>query len=205
MWIHQVNWWLDPVVKGYYPIEGKVEYDNILPADYEKDIKDIGGTVDFICFNLYFGIPVTTDNNGAAVIAELNAAKTQMGWNVTPDAIKWAAKFLYERYNMPIYVSENGMACHDTVSLDGKVHDQNRIDYLQRYLLKLGEAIDDGADIRGYFVWSLMDNFEWDNGYEPRFGIVYVDYETQKRIIKDSGYWYSKVIETDGETLRIEK
>ena len=67
------------------------------------------------------------------------------------------------------------------------------------------EAIDDGADIRGYFVWSLMDNFEWDNGYEPRFGIVYVDYETQKRIIKDSGYWYSKVIETDGETLRIEK
>ena len=205
MWMHQVNWWLDPVVKGYYPIEGKVEYDNILPADYEKDIKDIGGTVDFICFNLYFGIPVTTDNNGAAVIAELNAAKTQMGWNVTPDAIKWAAKFLYERYNMPIYVSENGMACHDTVSLDGKVHDQNRIDYLHRYLLKLGEAIDDGADIRGYFVWSLMDNFEWDNGYEPRFGIVYVDYETQKRIIKDSGYWYSKVIETDGETLRIEK
>ena len=85
------------------------------------------------------------------------------------------------------------------------MHDQNRIDYLHRYLLKLGEAIDDGADIRGYFVWSLMDNFEWDNGYEPRFGIVYVDYETQKRIIKDSGYWYSKVIETDGETLRIEK
>ena len=110
MWMHQVNWWLDPVVKGYYPIEGKVEYDNILPADYEKDIKDIGGTVDFICFNLYFGIPVTTDNNGAAVIAELNAAKTQMGWNVTPDAIKWAAKFLYERYNMPIYVSENGFS-----------------------------------------------------------------------------------------------
>ena len=93
-------------------------------------------------------------------MAELDAAKTQVGWTVTPDAIKWTAKLLYERYNVPIYVSENGMACHDTVSLDGKVHDPNRVDYLNRYLLKLGEAIDEGADVRGYFVWSFMDNFE---------------------------------------------
>ncbi len=127
--------------------------------------------------------------------------KTQVGWTVTPDAIKWTAKLLYERYNVPIYVSENGMACHDTVSLDGKVHDPNRVDYLNRYLLKLGEAIDEGADVRGYFVWSFMDNFEWAEGYDPRFGIVYVDYKTQKRIIKDSGYWYAKVIETGGKSL----
>ena len=200
-WINHVNWWLDPVIKGHYPLEGKGEYDSLLPKNYEKDIKDIAETVDFICFNLYFGAPITTDKNGTAVMAELDAAKTQVGWTVTPDAIKWTAKLLYERYNVPIYVSENGMACHDTVSLDGKVHDPNRVDYLNRYLLKLGEAIDEGADVRGYFVWSFMDNFEWAEGYDPRFGIVYVDYKTQKRIIKDSGYWYAKVIETGGKSL----
>lgn len=200
-WINHVNWWLDPVIKGHYPLEGKGEYDSLLPKNYEKDIKDIAETVDFICFNLYFGAPITTDKNGTAVMAELDAAKTQVGWPVTPDAIKWTAKLLYERYNVPIYVSENGMACHDTVSLDGKVHDPNRVDYLNRYLLKLGEAIDEGADVRGYFVWSFMDNFEWAEGYDPRFGIVYVDYKTQKRIIKDSGYWYAKVIETGGKSL----
>ena len=200
-WINHVNWWLDPVIKGHYPLEGKGEYDSLLPTNYEKDIKDIAETVDFICFNLYFGAPITTDKNGTAVMAELDAAKTQVGWPVTPDAIKWTAKLLYERYNVPIYVSENGMACHDTVSLDGKVHDPNRVDYLNRYLLKLGEAIDEGADVRGYFVWSFMDNFEWAEGYDPRFGIVYVDYKTQKRIIKDSGYWYAKVIETGGKSL----
>ncbi len=200
-WLHRVNWWLDPVINGHYPIEGKGEYDNLLPAGYEREIKDIGNTVDFICFNLYFGAPVTADENGNAVMAELNAAKTQLKWSVTPDAIKWTAKFLHDRYNVPIYVSENGMACHDTVSLDGKVHDPNRIDYLNRYLLKLGEAIDEGADVRGYFVWSFMDNFEWADGYDPRFGIVYVDYKTQARIIKDSAEWYSKIIETNGKDL----
>lgn len=200
-WINHVNWWLDPVTKGHYPCEGKGEYDSLLPAGYEKDIKDIEGTVDFICFNLYFGAPATTNKHGEAVVAELDAAKTQVGWSVTPDAIKWTAKFLYERYNMPIYVSENGIACHDTVSLDGRVHDPNRIDYLNRYLLKLGEAIDEGADVRGYFVWSFTDNFEWAEGYEPRFGIVYIDYKTQTRIIKDSAEWYSEVIKTNGESL----
>lgn len=202
-WLGHANWWLDPVIKGRYPIEGSGAYDNLLPKNYEQDIKGIKDTVDFICFNIYFGVPVTADKNGAPVIAELATGypQTLVGWKITPDAIKWAAKFLYERYSMPIYVSENGMACHDAVSLDGKVHDPNRIDYLNRYLLKLGEAIDEGADIRGYFVWSFMDNFEWAEGYDPRFGIVYVNYETQERIVKDSGLWYAKVIETNGKSL----
>ena len=82
------------------------------------------------------------------------------------------------------------MAAHDTISLDGKVHDPNRIDYINRYLLELEKATDNGVDVRGYFSWSLMDNFEWAEGYMPRFGMIYVDYATQKRIIKDSGYWY---------------
>ena len=93
------------------------------------------------------------------------------------------------------------MSCHDTISLDGKVHDPNRIDFLNRYLLQLGKAKDEGVDIRGYFEWSLMDNFEWNCGYTERFGLVYVDYETQKRIIKDSGYWYRDVILNKGKNL----
>lgn len=204
VWINQANWWLDPVINGHYPLEGHGEYDDWLPENYEQDIKDIKGTVDFICFNLYYGTPVTEDKDGKSVISEFSSAhpQTMCHWRITPDAIKWTAKFLFDRYNMPIYVSENGMACHDAVSLDGKVHDSNRIDYLNRFLLKLKEAIDEGAAVRGYFVWSFMDNFEWAEGYDPRFGIVYVDYETQKRIIKDSGYWYAKVIETDGKSLQ---
>ncbi len=113
---------------------------------------------------------------------------------MTPECIYWGPKFLYERYKKPIYITENGTSCHDVVSLDGKVHDPARIDFLARYLKQL-EKVSDEADIRGYFQWSLMDNFEWTRGYGERFGLVYVDYESQKRILKDSAYWYRDVIQ----------
>lgn len=112
-------------------------------------------------------------------------------------------KFLYERYKLPVYITENGMSCHDVVSYDGQVHDPNRIDFLDRYLSALQKANDDGADVRGYFLWTFMDNFEWDKGYTERFGIVYVDFTTQERIAKDSAYWYREVIETNGGSLHI--
>ena len=89
----------------------------------------------------------------------------------------------------------------DVVSLDGKVHDPNRIDYLTRYLRELRRAVDDGVDLRGYFQWSFMDNMEWARGYDERFGLVYVDFETQQRIPKDSAYWYKEVMEKNGENL----
>ncbi len=202
MWIQTANWWLDPIVKGRYPAltDAQKAY---LPKGYEKDMEDISRKIDFICFNLYSGTPCTTDENGTPVLAGFKAGhpRTSINWKVAPDSLKWNAKFLYERYQMPLYISENGMACHDGVSLDGRVHDANRIDYMNRYLLKLGEAIQEGACVKGYFVWSLMDNFEWAEGYNERFGIVYVDYETQKRTIKDSGYWYRDVIQSNGEIL----
>lgn len=92
------------------------------------------------------------------------------------------------------------MACHDIVSLDQRVHDPNRIDFLARYLHELKCAAEE-IDLRGYFQWSLMDNFEWEKGYAERFGIVYVDFETQERILKDSAYWYRDVIQTNGRDL----
>lgn len=122
-------------------------------------------------------------------------------WPITPKAIKWAAKHLYERYNLPIYITENGISCPDTLALDNKIYDPNRVDFINRYLFGLREAIDEGVDVCGYFYWSLMDNFEWAFGYTERFGLVYVDYPTQKRMIKDSGYWYKSVIESNGECL----
>ena len=157
----------------------------------------ISQPIDFYAQNIYNGKLISMGKNGAPEVKErpLGHAMNAMQWPVTPECLRWGPKFLYERYKLPIYITENGMACHDVVSMDGKVHDPNRIDFLNRYLLELEKATDDGVDIGGYFLWSLMDNFEWSEGYNSRFGIVYVDYATQQRIIKDSGYWYKNWIE----------
>lgn len=95
---------------------------------------------------------------------------------------------------MPIYITENGICCNDWVHEDGRVHDFARVDFYKKYLKELKRSIDEGTNIRGYFAWSFMDNFEWADGYSERFGLVYVDYATQKRTIKDSGYFYRDLI-----------
>ena len=100
-------------------------------------------------------------------------------------------------------ITENGMSSHDWVDLDGKVRDYARLDYTRRYLLALGRAIEDGVDMRGYFHWSLLDNFEWQCGYRERFGLVHVDYATQKRTIKESAKWYASVIASHGTNLEL--
>jgi beta-glucosidase len=126
---------------------------------------------------------------------------TAIQWPVTPEALYWGPRFLYERYGKPIYITENGMTNRDVISLDGKVHDPQRIDFLHRYLRELRRAAADGVDVRGYFLWTVMDNFEWGEGYKERFGIVYVDYPSQRRIPKDSAYWYRDIIASNGATL----
>ena len=108
---------------------------------------------------------------------------------------------MYERYHLPIMITENGCACTDSVHLDGKVHDPQRIDFLKRYIRAFYKAGEDGIPLVGYTHWSFMDNFEWADGYDPRFGLVYVNYQTQERTLKDSAYWYKEVIETNGESL----
>lgn len=123
-----------------------------------------------------------------------------MDWPITPECLYWGPKFLYERYKKPIYITENGLSCADVVSLDGKVHDPARIDFLARYLKELKRSAGE-INLRGYFQWSLMDNFEWARGYAERFGLVFVDYKTQERIWKDSAFWYRDVIRTNGETI----
>lgn len=199
-WTWNVSWWSDPVLLGHYPEEGLKRYEKYLPRITEEDMKLISEPIDVYGQNIYNGrcIRMGKDGHPEDVKRYDGFPKTAIDWPVTPEALYWGPKFLYERYQKPIYITENGLSCHDTVSLDGKVHDPNRIDFLARYLHELKRAAGE-VDIRGYFQWSFMDNFEWAKGYSERFGLVYVDFRTQKRILKDSAYWYRNVIQNNGE------
>ena len=199
-WTWNVSWWSDPVILGKYPEEGMKKYEKYLPVITDEDMKLISQPIDFYGQNIYNGrcIRMGTDGRPEEVRRPAGFPKTATNWPVTPEALYWGPKFLYQRYRKPIYITENGMACHDTVSQDGKVHDPNRIDFLARYLKNLKRAAEE-IDIRGYFQWSLMNNFEWDKGYAERFGIIYVDFETQERIWKDSAYWYRDLIHRNGD------
>lgn len=127
--------------------------------------------LDFIGVNLYHGTPAQMGKHGPeAVPFPTGFPRTAMGWPVTPEALEWGVRFLCERYQLPLYVSENGLSCRDQVFLDGKIHDPQRIDFLTRYLQALRRGIQAGADVRGYFHWSLTDNFEWAEGYAQRLG-----------------------------------
>jgi len=195
MW--SVSWWSDPVILGRYPEDGLTMYKDYLPEITEEDMKLICQPLDFYGQNIYNGKAVIADASGNPTFVERKPGfpLSAIQWPVTPEALRWGPRFLYERYQLPIFITENGMADLDLVSSDGKVHDPNRIEFLQRYLASLEQATEDGVDVGGYFVWTLMDNFEWSLGYTPHMGIVYVDYETLQRIPKDSAYWYKNWIE----------
>jgi len=198
-----VSLWNDPVFLGKYPEELLTRHGKYMPKIKPGDMDIISEKLDFLGHNIYNGNPVRSDGKGGYEFApwkqgyDLTGAK----WPVTPESLYWGPVFLWERYKIPIYITENGLSCNDVVSLDGKVHDPNRIDFLARHLRCLRKASEDGVDVRGYFHWCVTDNFEWAAGYMERFGMVYCDFDTQKRIIKDSGYWYRDVIKTNGDNL----
>lgn len=201
-WTWNVSWWSDPVMLGKYPEEGLARYEKYLPRITDEDMKLISEPIDVYGQNIYNGrcIRMGVDGKPEDVKRYDGFPKTAMEWPITPECLYWGPKLLYERYQTPIYITENGLSCHDVISLDGKVHDPNRIDFLARYLKELKKAADE-INLRGYFQWSLMDNFEWAKGYSERFGLVYVNYQTQERILKDSAYWYKNLIRTNGEEL----
>ena len=201
-WTWNVAWWSDPVLLGHYPEEGLRLYEPYLPKITDADMKLISEPLDIYGQNIYNGrcFRMGPDGKPQEVTRPLGAPKTAVGWPVTPECIYWGLKYLDERYHMPMYLTENGMACHDCISLDGKVHDPNRIAFLARYLKQVKRAASE-IDLRGYFEWTLLDNFEWNKGYAERFGLVYVDFETQKRIWKDSAYWYADVVKENGANL----
>lgn len=197
------SWWMDPVFFGKYPEDGLKNAEKYLPETWREDLKIISQPLDFLGNNHYHGsfIKMGKDGNPEHVEPEVGEALTGFNWRVTPEGLYWGPKFLYERYKKPIIITENGLSNKDWVSLDGKVHDPQRIDFTHRYLKEYKKAAEDGVDIAGYFHWSVMDNFEWAYGYRERFGLIHVDFNTQKRTIKDSGYWYKTVIDSNGENL----
>lgn len=191
-------YWFDPVITGKYP-EWVYNYEShFKPEITDDDMELISQPIDFIGLNIYQGKYISAQG----LVGETpGTPRTSIGWPITPQALYWGPRFMFERYGKPIIITENGMACHDAVSLDGKVHDPNRTDYLHRYLSELKRAADSGTEIDGYYVWSLTDNFEWAKGYSERFGLVYVDYATQRRVIKDSAEFIKNVISTNGKDL----
>lgn len=193
-----VSLYSDPIILGDYPKEYYEKYKGFIPNITKDDLKLINEKIDFLGQNIYMGNRVNYDGKE---IEDKDRALTDMNWYVTESSLYWGPKFLYERYKLPIYITENGMANKDFISEDGKIHDKNRIDFLNSYLHQLGKAIEEGNDVKGYFLWSFMDNFEWTYGYNKRFGIVYTDYKNLSRYIKDSGYWYKKTIEENGKNL----
>lgn len=202
-WTWTVSWFSDPVFLGKYPEEGLELYKDYLPTITKEDMELISEPLDFMGENIYNGYGIYMGEDGKPKYAkrENGYALTGNDWPVTPKCFYWGLKFLYERYKTPIFVTENGTCTRDWVSRDGRVHDPLRIDFLERYICAMKEAIDEGVDIRGYFEWTFTDNFEWNLGYRDRFGLVFVDFETQRRIRKDSSYFYENVIKTNGEAI----
>ena len=188
-----ITWWSDPVFFGKIPEDAQAIFGECLPVLTEEEWEIVTEPLDFYGFNIYQGLEDLDSTEEYGPYAYPGSPKTSMDWNVTPEVLYWSCRFLYERYGKPIMITENGMSSFDWVSLDGKVHDPNRIDFLHRYLRSIKDAVSEGIPVLGYQYWSIMDNFEWINGYDKRFGLVYVDYRTQKRTIKDSACWYRDV------------
>ena len=188
------TWFSDPMLLGCYPEEGVELFAEDMPELLPGDLECINQELDYFGTNIYSGNHVrATEDNGFESVEKNDLSVTAMGWLVTPEALYWGPKFFHERYQLPIVVTESGMANDDQVQ-NGKVHDRERIEFIYKYLSEYARAIEDGVPALGYFLWSLLDNFEWAEGYSKRFGIVYVNYETQQRILKYSAYWYKRLI-----------
>lgn len=179
----------DSAPEGYKRFAATID-----PADW-----DLMETPDFLGLNIYQGFMV--NEKGQEVKRYPGFPLTACKWGITPEVMHYGPQHIFRRYGLPMYITENGLSCNDVVYLDGKVHDPKRIDFLNRYLLELSKAIQEGTPVLGYLQWSFLDNFEWNQGYDERFGLVYVDYRTCQRIPKDSAAWYARVIETSGDSL----
>ena len=199
--------YLDPVLLGKYPSELKEIFGEAWTVPDDADMQLIRQPVDFIGVNYYSRSVIRHDATQlpfrAARVAQAASPHTDMGWEIYPKGFTDTLTWIKSRYgDIPLYVTENGSAWPDApAASDGRVEDPLRVEYLENHLKAIHDAIEQGVNLRGYYAWSLLDNYEWSHGYSKRFGIVHVNYETQERTIKDSGRFYSRVIETNGASL----
>jgi beta-glucosidase len=192
------------VLLGEYPRDGLALFGAEMPPFPAADLDDMRQPIDFLGLNIYKAETIRRGEGGApeALPVPVGHARSAVDWQpITPDAHYHGPRFFHERYKLPLWITESGLSTRDQIFLDGKVHDPQRIDYMHRTLLELRRAMKDGVPVEGYMAWSLLDNFEWADGYKQRFGLIYVDYATQRRIPKDSFHWYKQVIATRGAAL----
>jgi len=188
-WQADAAWFLDPLFKGRYPATTWAKYGALAPETQPGDLELISRPTDFVGINYYFRVLIGA--NGRVPGSEY----TDMGWEVHAPGFERVLLRLNKDYELPpILITENGAAFQDEVGIDGRIHDARRINYLQTHLNAVARAIAQGVNIQGYFVWSLLDNFEWAYGYSKRFGIIHVDYASQRRTPKDSALWYAQSV-----------
>ena len=199
-------WWADPVIFGRYPKDGLELYRDHMPDFPAQDLDEIKQPIDFLGLNIYKAETWRKSETGPEPLpVAAGYPRSGVDWQpITPAALYHGPKFFWERYGLPVWITENGLPTRDQVFLDGKVHDPQRIDYMHRVLLELRRAMHDGVPVLGYMAWSLLDNFEWADGYKQRFGLVYVDYQSQRRVPKDSFDWYRQVIASRGASLQVD-
>jgi len=201
--IWSITWWHDPIINGRYPEDGLRVFGNLVPKYSRRDMDTMRQPLDFFGVNIYRAGVVRAGKGGRVegVPTPVGHPQTSFNWLVQPETHYWGPKFYYERYKLPIVITESGLSNPDWIARDGAVHDPQRIDYVGRHLVQLRRAIADGIPVKGYFHWSLLDNFEWGEGYRQRFGFIHIDFSTGKRTPKDSYYWYRHVIATNGGSL----
>lgn len=191
-WNRSEKIFLDPIFQGSYPAAALEIIGENKPLILDGDLALIAQKLDYLGVNFYSR---TLYNANGPINPVPGSEYTEMEWEVCPAALRRLLNRLQREYRLPpLYITENGAAFKDEVSADGKIHDSRRLDYLRQHFIQARLAMQDGVDLRGYFVWSLMDNFEWGHGFTKRFGIIGVDFATQQRILKDSGEWYARVI-----------
>jgi len=199
------GWFVDPILKGKYPerLEKWLSGKGIaLPETESGDMKVISAPIDFLGVNNYT-ISCAIHNPAAQPLEvsfmSTGKDRTDSGWEIYPEGIYDLLTYLHREYNgIKMIVTENGASFKDVLSNDGKVEDDERVRFLYSYIARVYRAVKEGVNVAGYYLWSFLDNFEWNLGYSKRFGLVYVDYATKKRTIKKSGYWYKKVIKSNG-------
>ena len=191
------RWFLDPIFRGAYPEDMVEAWAEIMPAIHDGDLETISVPIDFLGVNNYSSPLVAADPDGgrSRIVRRPDAEHTDMGWEITPDGLHDLLVRLKRDYApTAVYVTENGAAFPDVRGHDGAIADVERQAYLEAYLSAAGQALAAGVPLRGYFTWSLLDNFEWAWGYWKRFGLVYIDFPTLERIPKGSFYWYRDFI-----------
>ncbi len=193
---------LGPILQGRYPERLMEWLGPLAPEIRAGDLELCFQPIDFLGMNHYFTFKIAYAHRGgllrhsATQVSEPGLGETALGWGVNPIGIRAVLERVGPMARgMPIYISENGTAMRDESDASGYVEDRGRVNFIRRMLIELHKAIESGINLRGYFYWSLMDNFEWASGYEPRFGLVRVDFPTQRRTPKLSARWYSGVIE----------